>query len=185
MLHFCLFCENLMVTNKDQSCCCCCCFFTASNWLQLCFVESCYFNAWICPQAAAHILQAPVSAGFFPMGPLGLKCVSILRLSALFTHRERLIQANLIKLKEKPVGGAVELCCQLMILQIHSSKPFNNCVSKLKYVNITILRFCVHAAFFIALDDIQWWDENCSRDRKRPWHTLQAKTGPHMMLHGL
>lgn len=33
------------------------------------------------------------------MGPLALKCVSILRLPALFTHRERLIQANLIKLK--------------------------------------------------------------------------------------
>lgn len=42
-----------------------------------------------------------------------------------------------------------------MILQIHSSQPFNYCVSKLKYVNVTILCFCVHAAFFIALDDIQ------------------------------
>lgn len=168
MLHFCLSLKTGWWPTKIRA--------AASNWLLLCFVENCYFNAWICPQTAAHILQAPVSAGFFPMGPLGLKRVSILRLSALFTHRERLIQANLIKLKGNQLVALWSCAanwwfCRFTVLS-HSIT-----VSKLKYVNVTILCFCVHAAFLIALDDIQWRD-NCSRGRKKTMTHTTGKDRP-------
>lgn len=115
--------------------------------------------------------------GFFPW----VHSVSSMSAFSVFLPclpTERLIQANLIKLKGNQLVALWSCAanwwfCRFTVLS-HSIT-----VSKLKYVNVTILCFCVHAAFLIALDDIQWRDKRIATEAEKDHDTHYRQRQAH------
>lgn len=107
-----LFFKNLMVNNKGLSCCRCrrCCVFSPPligvRSALLCR-ELLFQCLDLARNSCSHSAGSCVWWFFFPMGPLGLKCVSILCLSTPIypPSEKRSRQPDYIE--RKPVGGAV------------------------------------------------------------------------------